>query len=254
MIALEKLVFNEGLYPRTGMDDHHVRQFERAMEANVTLPPIVVAKGSNIIVDGVHRYHAHLRRGETKIAAIFKIYKDDLELFRDAVLLNSGVGLKLGQDDCLKVISVAEHLGMKDIDIAGILRTSIAHLRALKPRFATIEEAVDGVARMRRIPLKGSVRHLAGERLTEKQGKAMGSAPGQSYLLTANQLLDALKYDLIPSREQHSALWGALGELAVLINDRLQIRGCVNFWARCGLARRGLARFGLAWQGEVRIW
>lgn len=222
MIALEKLVFNEGLYPRTGMDDQHVRQFERAMEAEVILPPIVVAKGSNIIVDGVHRYHAHLRRGEKKIAAIFKIYKDDQELFRDAVLLNSGVGLKLGQDDCLKVISVAEHLGMKDIDIAGILRTSIAHLRALKPRFATIEEAVAGVQKLRRIPLKGSVRHLAGGRITKEQEKAMGSAPGQSYLLTANQLLDALKHDLIPSREQHLSLWIALTELASLISERLK--------------------------------
>lgn len=222
MIELSKLVFNADLYPRTGIDEQHVRQFERAMEAEIPLPPIIVARGSNIIVDGVHRYHAHLRRGETKIAAVIKQYEDEQALWRDAMLLNSGVGLKLGQDDCLKCIMISERLGLKEIDIAGLLRTSIAHLRAIKPRYATIDEARNGVEKLRKIPLKGSVRHLSGERITAEQEKAMMSAPGTSYLLCANQLLDALRYDLLPRREKHVALWKALGELAEAIQRRLE--------------------------------
>jgi hypothetical protein len=222
MLSLEKLVFNESLYPRTGLDDSHVRQFERAIEAGITLPPIVVAKGSFTIVDGVHRYHAHLRRNLKKIACIIKVYKNDRELWHDAVMLNTGIGLKLGQDDCLKVLQISERLGLKDIEVAGMLRTSIAHLRALKPRFATIEEAIAGVKQLRRVGLKGSVRHLSGQKITEEQEKAMLSAPGQSYLLTANQLLDALRYGLIPSRDDHPTLWHSLENLADLIVKHLR--------------------------------
>jgi ParB-like nuclease domain len=221
-IALEKLVFDEELYPRTGVDDQHVRQLERAMEAGITLPPIVVAKGSMIIADGVHRYHAHLRRGEKKIAAIVKTYKNKQELWHDAVLLNSGTGLKLGQDDHLRVIDISERLGFKELDIAGLLRTSIAHLRTIKPRFATVEEAVDGVAKLRKVPLKGSLRHLSGQQITTEQAEAMTSAPGQSYLLTANQLLDALRFNLLPPRSKHPALWEALTELSEMIRQRMK--------------------------------
>src|SRR5262245_18854921 len=99
MVEVGKLVFSEELYPRTGIDEQHVKQFERAMEAGIELPPITAARGSFIVADGVHRLHAHLRRGEKKIATILKSYKNDAELWRDALLLNSGVGLKLGQDD-----------------------------------------------------------------------------------------------------------------------------------------------------------
>jgi ParB-like nuclease family protein len=222
MLPLEQLVFNEDLYPRTGIDEQHVRQFERAMEAGVSLPPIVVAKGSWIVVDGIHRMHAHLRREEKKIAATVKVYRNDAEIFHDAVLLNSGQGLKLGQDDALKVISIAERLGFKEIDVAGMLRTSIAHLRALRPRYATIADARKGVRELRRIGLKGSVRHLSGTTISAAQAAAMASAPGQSYLLNVNQLLDALRHDLLPDRDTHRTLWANLAELAALIQEKLR--------------------------------
>jgi ParB-like chromosome segregation protein Spo0J len=216
-IPLSKLVFKDELYPRTGIDDAHVRQFERAIAADINLPPIIVARGSNIIVDGVHRYHAHARRGLKKIAATIKAYKSDTELWRDAVLLNSGVGLKLGQDDSLKVVQISERFGLKEIEIAGLLRTSIAHLRQIKPRFASVADAHKKVSELRRVPLKGSVRHLSGTTITSAQWKAMGTAPGQSYLLNVNQLLSALEFDLLPSSEDHPMLWKRLFELAEMI-------------------------------------
>lgn len=216
-IPIEKLVFSDDLYPRTGVDEMHIRQFERAMEAGITLPPIVVAKGTFIIVDGVHRYHAHLRRNVAKIAAVVKAYKDDADLWHDAVLFNTGVGLKLGQDDSLKVIEISERFGLKEIEVAGLLRTSIAHLRALKPRYATIEDAAADVSKLRRVGLKGSVRHMAGETISGDQASAIGRAPGTSYLLLTNQLLDAFRFNLLPPPEKHPSLWLALSQLQVTI-------------------------------------
>jgi len=220
MVPLEDLVFNEEFYPRTGIDEQHIRQLMRAMEANISLPPIVVAKGTNIIVDGVHRYHSHLRQGREKIAATVKAYKSDAELWHDAVMYNTGVGLKLGQEDSLKVIEISERLGLKEVDIAGMLRTSIAYLRVLKPRYATVQGAVEGVKELRRVPLKGSVRHLAGHTISAEQADAKARAPGPSYLLSVNQVLDALNYDLLPPEENHPALWDSLRQLAKQILEK----------------------------------
>ena len=221
-VPLSDLVFSEQDYPRVKVDEYNIRQLEQAMEGNIPLPPILVAKGSNIIVDGVHRYHAHLRRGHNKISAIIKHYKTHAELIRESVMLNTGIGLRLGQQDAIKVIQIAERLGIKELETAAMLRTSIAHLRALKPRYVTVDDAVEGVRQLRRIPLKGSLRHLAGQNITAEQAAAMARAPGTGYLLAVNQLIDALNFDLLPPEKTHPALWNALQRLAGKILDKTQ--------------------------------
>jgi hypothetical protein len=217
-IPLTELVFDATLYPRANVNQLHVLALQRAMEAGITLPPIVVASGSNIIIDGVHRHNAHLRHGDLQtIAAVVKNYSSREEMFRDAISYNSGVGLKLGQHDMLKCIQVCEGFGMRDLDISACLRTSIAHLRVLKPRYATVEQAGADTNELRRVPLKASVRHLSGTTITPGQEQAMTSAPGVSYLLITNQLLDAMKYDLLPPEDRHQVLWQKLRELSDLI-------------------------------------
>jgi hypothetical protein len=209
-IAISDLKFDESIYPRQNVDDHHIKQMLDAIEGGITLPPIIVERKSKRIVDGVHRYHAALRRGEKRIDCVLKSYDSEVDLFREAVMLNTGVGLKLGTDDTLKVITIGERLKLKEVDLCGMLRTSIAHLRTIKVRFGTLEETIKGVKQLRKIPLKGSTRHLAGEKLTKDQAEAMASAPGQSYLLCARQLLDACQHNLLPPRNRHPALWKEL--------------------------------------------
>jgi ParB-like chromosome segregation protein Spo0J len=221
-IAIESLVFDPSIFPRQNLDEQHVRGMVRAMEGGIVLPPIIVDKKTRRIVDGVHRYHAALQRGAKKIAGVLKNYPDEAAIFKDAVTLNSGVGLKLGQDDTLKVIEIGERLGFKEIDLAGMLRTSIAHLRLIKPRYATVEEAEKGVSKLRRVALKGSVRHMAGQKISKGQAEAMTSAPGQSYLLNVQQILDAIEWNLLPPRKQHPVLWERLEELAALIAERVK--------------------------------
>jgi hypothetical protein len=220
-VAISDLKFDPTIYPRQNVDDHHIRQMCDSIEGGETLPPIVVEKKSKRIVDGVHRYHAALRRGAKRIDCVLKTYASEVDLFREAVMLNTGIGLKLGTDDTLKVIEIAERLDLKEIDISSMLRTSIAHLRMIKPRFGTVEETVAGVKQLRRVPLKGSIRHMAGEQITPDQAKAIESAPGQSYLLSVRQLLDACRYDLLPPKIKNPALWSELEALRVVLNDLL---------------------------------
>ena len=117
----------------------------------------------------------------------------------------------------LKCIQVCERFGMKDLDISTCLRTSIQHLRSLKPRYATVEEARADTNELRRVPLKASVHHLSGATITPGQEQAMTSALGVSYLLITNQLLNAMKYDLLPPEDRHQVLWQKLRELSDLI-------------------------------------
>ena len=217
-IPLTELVFDNTLYPRANVDQLHVVALQRAMEAGITLPPIIVASANNIIIDGVHRYNAYLRHGGLQtIAAVVKDYSSREEMFLDAISYNSGVGLKLGQHDMLKCIQVCEGFGLRDVDISACLRTSITHLRVLKRRYATVEDAGADIKTLRRVPLKAAVRHLSGTIITSAQERAMASAPGVSYLLIANQLLDAMKYNLLPPENRHQVLWQKLRELASAI-------------------------------------
>jgi ParB-like chromosome segregation protein Spo0J len=224
-IPLKDLVFENSLYPRPHVDPMHVQQFEHAMEAGIPLPPIIVAKGSNIIVEGVHRYHAYQNQGRTEIAAIVKEYPDDAAIWRDAVALNAGVGLKFGPQDQLHILQISARLGVEENELSKLLKTSIDHLRNLGRRYATVAKAVEGVAELRRVPLKGSVRHLAGETITAEQAEAMGRAPGASFLLAVNQLLDALNYNLLPPKDRHPVLWEQLPQLAHLILEKIKEDG-----------------------------
>lgn len=213
-LPLAKLVVDDALYPRQNINDHHIATMVRTLEGGHKLPPIVVwEKGKKyVIVDGVHRYHAALRSGANDIEAEVRKYDSTKEAFRDAVLLNTAHGLRLDTYDTLKVLEVGEGLGLREIDLAGMLRTSVAHLRAIKPRYATVTAAREGVRELRQA-LKTPVRHLAGTTISTEQAQAIQSAPGQSYLLTTRQLLSAIKFRLLPPKEDHPVLWEELENL-----------------------------------------
>ena len=215
-------------YPRQNVNERHVSELMRAMEGGHHLPPIVVGnvvgKKSKkfFIVDGVHRYNASSRLDAKTISADVKVYKTGDEMFKEAVLLNCVHGMRLDTYDTLRVIKIAEDkYQLKEIDLATMLRTSIQHLRAIKPRYANLKEAVDGVAQLRKIPLKASVRHLSGQTITKQQEQSIFSAPGQSYLLTVNQLIDALKDNLIPEKDDHPVLWERLEVLLLLLKKAI---------------------------------
>jgi hypothetical protein len=212
-IAVSELKFDETIYPRQNIDEQHIKQMCNALEGGIVLPPIIVEGKTKRIVDGVHRYHAALRREARRIDCVLKDYKNEADLFKEAVMLNTGIGLKLGTDDTLKVIQIGERLALKELELCAILRTSISHLRMIHNRFGTLEETIKGVKHLRKVALKGSTRHLAGEKLTKEQVKALESAPGQSFLLTARQLLSACEHHLLPPRDKHPVLWSELERL-----------------------------------------
>lgn len=222
LVPVAELNLDMRLYPRAKVSDSHIAEIARAMDAGEVLPPIIVCRASKRIADGAHRWTAAVRRKTETIAVDWRDYASEHELFRDAVLLNSGHGLNFSPYDRLKVIEIGQSFGLKEIDLAGMLRTSPSYIKALMPRYATVsEQQKKGSApRVSRVPLKASTRHLSGQTITPAQADAIrGSAPGTSYLLVIRQLTSALRNDLLPTPEQHPLLWTELAALGSLITD-----------------------------------
>lgn len=79
-----------------GIEKRHVSAL--AQLASSALPPVLVHQGTLRVIDGVHRVHAAIARGETTIAAELIDCAGD-ELFIRAVQANSSHGLPLSLED-----------------------------------------------------------------------------------------------------------------------------------------------------------
>jgi len=58
-VALADLVLDYELYPRVRLSDMYVAELAEALRSGVVLPPVVVDRASNRVVDGFHRVKAH---------------------------------------------------------------------------------------------------------------------------------------------------------------------------------------------------
>lgn len=211
------LVFDAALYPRMEVSDYHVGEIVRAMDGGHQLPPVVADRKTKKLVDGAHRWHAAIRKGVEEIACEFRDYENSAALFRDACLLNSANGLNFTARDKLKVIEVGQQFGLKELDFAMLLRTSESYIKAIMPRYATVQPG-QRTKKIQKIPLKASTRHLSGKTITPQQADAIqGNAPGTSYLLVVRQLISALENDLLPPPADHPVLWDELARLAGLL-------------------------------------
>jgi hypothetical protein len=218
-VPLDDLVFQRTLYPRHDLSEGNLRRLAQVREAGREFDAIIACRTTRVIIDGAHRWTVARQRGDTDIATEWRDYATDAERFEAAARLNCVHGLALSSHDRLRVIEIGESLGLKEIQLADALAMSTVALRALRPRFATVREALDGGGELRRkVPLKASVRHLSGTEITPEQEQGiMGDAPGSSYLLLVRQLVHAIDLDLLPPRELHPALYEELAQLAVKI-------------------------------------
>jgi hypothetical protein len=220
-IEMAGLVFDPSIYPRKGIDSYNVLKLRRAVEGGSKLPPVLICRSTNKIIDGVHRWTLAKERGEATIDAELKDYASDAERFRDAAQLNAIHGQPLSRSDAVRVIDIGEALGLKEIDFAEMLQTTLTDVQKLRPRYARIS-APEVNGKLQKIPLKGSVRHLAGETVSPQQAVALSSAPGPSYLLSVRQLGDAIHHRLLPPPDRHPVLWAELKVLRDLLEDALR--------------------------------
>ncbi len=120
-VNVDKVIYRDDLYPRLKPDPAKIQEYAENLEV---LPPIEINQ-NNILIDGYHRWKAHLTKKIDEIACIVTETKSEAQLERLAVERNSKHGQQLSQDDkkryairwwdvipdneIVKTLSISEH-------------------------------------------------------------------------------------------------------------------------------------------------
>ncbi len=205
-IKVANLVLDFELYPRPQVDSTHVSELVGAINAGADLPPVVYDEKTKKVADGFHRVKAVMRVGgaDAEIMGVAKKFKTDRELFAYAMEFNSAHGRRLTPFDRARCLIIGERLKMDTNLIAGALHVTTDNLVGLKTsRMAKGQNSGSS-------PLKQTIAHMRGKKLTKKQWKANDKLSGmrqsfyveQVILLIENDLLDRSNEKLL-ERLQH---------------------------------------------------
>jgi hypothetical protein len=194
-IPIDKLIEDFDLYPRTAVNSMLVNQYREAYRAGAKFPRIKVDQKYRII-DGFHRTNAFRLEGVLTIPAIVYRIKSDVEFFEASVSANSGHGERFSSYDRAKVIARAEELGIEKKRIASMLAITVDTIESVEKGFANNGETGQPM------PLKSSVRHLAGRTLTVRQNNAHVHIGGMQQSFYINQVLLLLEGNLLDYKNE----------------------------------------------------
>lgn len=207
-IKAAELVLDFEMYPRNNIDSVNVSQLRNAMEAGAELPPIVICAKTKRVVDGFHRTRAAiLTHGpDAELLAVEKKYANDAEFFLDSVRYNASHGARLDSCDRTRCVLIGERLSIPPEMMGGVLHMPVAKLAKLTvDRTAT----AGGI----RIPIKRTIRHKAGDELTDAQVEANKGLSGMSQVFYVNQVISLIESDLLDTGNE------ALVERLVILHE-----------------------------------
>jgi hypothetical protein len=195
-MRVSELVFDFGLYPRQRIDTQHLAAMCRAVEAGADLPPIKADKKSKRIIDGFHRARTQQRivGDDATIQVVLKAYKNEQEMLLDAIQSNANHGRNLSPFDRAHAILLGANLGIDTKALAGALTTTVDEVDALVTR----KSATVGTGKLEtRVPIKQTIGHMAGKRLSKGQAEAVAKLGGMNQLYYVNQLITLMESNLL---------------------------------------------------------
>lgn len=213
-----ELVLDFDLYPRNNVDSHNVKNITDALAAGASLPAVVIDKKSKRVIDGFHRTKAVLRLyGEdAEIDVIEKVYKDESEMFLDAMRYNASHGAKLDPCDRTRCTIIAERLHIPLDMVAGALHMPVEKLGHLRTdRTAT----AGGLT----VPLKRTIsEQFAGKKLTKRQQEANVKLSGMQQVFYVNQVIELLEAKMLDTSDERlmerlQVLHGLMEEVLVAV-------------------------------------
>lgn len=210
-----ELVEDFDLYPRNNVDSQHVKHLVEALAAGEELPPGIIDKKTKRLIDGFHRKRARIQLygPDAEMEVIEKTYKNDAEMFLDAMRYNAAHGVKLDQCDRTHCVIIAERLSIPLEAVAGALHVPIERLGMLRTHRTALGSS--GLT----IPLKRTISHFAGKRLNKAQAEANEKLSGMNQAFYANQLIMLIENRLLDLEDErlmdrlkvlHEALEGLL--------------------------------------------
>lgn len=213
-VSIGKIVFDDRLYPRGGVDDATISRYRMAMAEGAIFPPPILEAKTFRSVDGRHRIEAtrRLLGDDAKIAVELRTYKSESELMLDALRLNTKHGVGLAPFDIATAITRLHVLGVDDALIRKELAMSEGAYESLVQRkIATYRKG--------EIPVKRTLSHLAGTELTKPAMECNRRAGGMQQMFYVNQVIDLVEHNLID--RENSPLMAKLVRLAELIQERI---------------------------------
>jgi len=196
-----ELVFDWNLWPRSeagDLDGTNLRRMKDAVLAGVKLPPVLVNRKDNRIVDGFHRVRnvLNIYGDEGEIEVIYKDYATDAEIFIESARLNNQHGLPLSPRDRVHVFLKARKMKIPVPAIAEALGMDPEETKKFIEKRTAKNKSGETIA------LSGGALSLSGKVLTQKQEDYVRQCPGTSAQLYARLLLNALKADAVILNEK----------------------------------------------------
>lgn len=208
-LKVSELVEDFDLYPRASVDSAHVTHILGAYEAGAQLPPVIVDRKSKRIVDGFHRKRAYQRLygDDAMIDVEFRDYRNDAEMFLDAMRLNANHGRNMTSYDRTHAIEIALSFEIDPTMVATVLNMKIERVTEFKAeRCAKIENS------RRFSPLKRPVMHFRGKIITKEQAEVMPKLGGNHPSYYASQLIILIDNGMLDT--ENEALMERLKTLA----------------------------------------
>lgn len=199
-VKVSELVFDFNLYPRQQIDAGHLRNMMTAREAGIEFPPIYADRKSKRITDGFHRASLarRMHKEKAEIQVIFVDYESDQAMFLDALRRNASHGRNLTTYDRTHAIILADNLGLTHDVVAEALGMTISRVDELGTSRAAKSDGL-------KVPLKSTIRHMAGKRLTRGQQAANRKLGGMDAKFYARQLIMLLENDLLDKEDAELA-------------------------------------------------
>ncbi len=199
-IALDSIIFDEEIYPRTQYVNLVAYQYSEAMKAGVKFPAILLGryKKKLYLVDGKHRMEAAKILKLTSISATVKDYKSRLDMLKDSITLNNH-GKPLTLADKAKLLSKLREYNVPDEEIH--LTLGISDFSVLTNRFITKDGKTVPIAAMTKKALDSQV-------VSEKDLAATYDVKSERKLITrtapqaVEQMLIALQRNLIDFEDE----------------------------------------------------
>ena len=216
-IKVSKLLFDYNLYPRHKIDPYHVNSMAESLRAGAEMPPVLVDRKSNRVVDGFHRVSAYRKvyGPNVKIPAILKEWPDEASILEEAGILNASHGRALTTYDKVRYIALAETVHLEPERIASALNIRLERVEELKM------ERLAGYC-LESVALKRTTSHLAGYELTDKQVAYNTKAGGLHQTFYINQVIAMLESDTVNWGNERTVK--SLGKLYELLEKVMTVK------------------------------
>ncbi|ADU96007.1 ParB domain protein nuclease [Thermovibrio ammonificans HB-1] len=185
-----EIVVDQGIYPRSSTDTDRVEMYKEDLLKGDQFPPLIVTKkeGKLLLVDGNHRYFAHLKAGVKVPAEIWRIPGHEIRYVATIcnVLGRGRAGKDLTGSEKKRGIIYAFSEGINTVmqKLAEDFETTVSYVRKVLSQAGLIRDRKEEMKkRARELKEQGLSSRQIAERLSEEFGERIPDATVRTWLL-----------------------------------------------------------------------